>query len=102
VPNAVSLNRRLGKAMGLIEDCHGLTESDLKIGHRRMYDLPALRSELEAAGFTIVDAGGMFLKPLSNAQMMTWDAEILDGLYALGNGLPELCTEIYAVARVEV
>ncbi|HXG95084.1 MAG TPA: methyltransferase domain-containing protein [Blastocatellia bacterium] len=99
VPNALSLNRRLGRAMGLIRDCHELTEMDLKIGHRRMYDAASLRAEIEGAGLAIEKLGGMFLKPLANAQMMSWDKAILDGLYNLSDELPELCTEIYAVCR---
>lgn len=100
VPNAVSLNRRLGKAMRLIEDCYELTESDLKIGHRRAYDLASLRLELEGAGYDVVDMGGLFLKPLANAQMVGWDAGILDGLNILGDELPDLCTEIFAVGAL--
>ncbi len=97
VPNALSLNRRIGVAMGLIPRWHSLHDRDQQMGHRRVYDFETLRGEIEGAGFTITYLTGVFLKPLSNAQMASWDARILDALFEVGKELPEYCAEIYAV-----
>lgn len=82
--------------MGLIPRCNSLNERDKQMGHRRVYDFETLREDLEGAGFSINYLTGIFLKPLSNAQMASWDERILDALFEVGKELPEYCAEIYA------
>ena len=98
VPNAYSFHRRLGRAMELIEKETDLAESDLRRGHYRIYTIDTLRHDIEQAGLVIELVQGMLIKPLSTQQMAGWSPKILDGLYRLGMELPELCSEIYAVA----
>ncbi len=98
VPNAYSFHRRLGRAMGLIENETDITETDRKWGHHRVYTFDTLRRDIEAAGLVVDLVKGMLIKPLSTQQMAGWSPEILSGLYRLGMELPELCSEIYALA----
>jgi len=118
VPNALSLNRRIGKIMGLINDCYELTPYDIKVGHKRFYDLDLLKKDVSASGLKIKQCGRIFLKPLSNPQMewlcncelwnsgergwggddssISWSERYCDALYAIGKELPEYCMVIYA------
>ncbi|HWH08047.1 MAG TPA: methyltransferase domain-containing protein [Candidatus Thermoplasmatota archaeon] len=96
VPHAYSLHRRLGVAMGMLPDVHAFTPGDHAIGHQRVYDWPMLESHLKDAGFVVAERGGIFLKPLSNAQMEAWPKPIVDGLDVLGREMPDLATMLYA------
>src|SRR5690606_30757307 len=51
VPNAKSLNRRLGLELGIIDDIYSLNANDRALGHQRQYCLETLRAALERAGF---------------------------------------------------
>jgi 2-polyprenyl-3-methyl-5-hydroxy-6-metoxy-1,4-benzoquinol methylase len=95
VPNAQSLNRRIGVVMGIIKDPYELGTADVQIGHRRFYDLQMLTKDFISAGYVIISRGGIFLKPLSNAQMMNWNKSICDSLYIIGKELPQYCGLIY-------
>jgi 2-polyprenyl-3-methyl-5-hydroxy-6-metoxy-1,4-benzoquinol methylase len=95
VPNAASLHRRLGQAMGLLSEVTDLSDADLAAGHRRVYAWPALRTEISCAGLRILAREGIFLKPLPSAQMGEWPSDLLHGLYSAGRDLPDLCSEIY-------
>jgi hypothetical protein len=95
VPNAASLHRRLGQAMGLLSEITDLSDADLAAGHRRVYTWPALRTEVSCAGLRILAHDGIILKPLPSAQMGEWPSDLLRGLYLAGRDLPDLCSEIY-------
>jgi len=107
VPNARALSRQLARQMGLLDSLYDLTPNDLRGGHRRVYDQVTLRRELELAGFHIVVQGGIFFKPFADFQMdRLIDTKILgepqlEGLYNLGYEYPEMCADVYAVARVK-
>jgi 2-polyprenyl-3-methyl-5-hydroxy-6-metoxy-1,4-benzoquinol methylase len=98
VPNAGSLHRRLGKAMGLIRTLDELGEQDHRVGHRRYYDFGTLRVALESAGFAVASMEGILLKPLPNNQLENVPQPYLDALYDVGRELPDYCAEILAVA----
>lgn len=95
VPNAGALNRRVGKAIGMLKDLHDLHERDIRQGHYRVYSLPMLKVDIEAAGMRVTFTTGNFLKPLSDAQMSDWSESLLDALFTVGEDFPELCSEIY-------
>jgi SAM-dependent methyltransferase len=105
VPNARALSRQLARHMGLIDNLTDLTANDLRGGHRRVYDRVSLNRDLEAAGFEIVAQGGIFFKYLADFQMdKLIDTEILgetqlEGLYKLGCEYPDMCADLYAIAR---
>lgn len=95
VPNALSLNRRIGKIMGIIEDHYELSVNDLAVGHRRFYDRDKLVGDFLESGFMPEEVGGVLLKPLSNKQMESWDSEVVEALYVIGEELPDYCGLIY-------
>jgi 2-polyprenyl-3-methyl-5-hydroxy-6-metoxy-1,4-benzoquinol methylase len=100
VPNADSLHRHLGVALGMLADVTDLHEGDHRIGHRRVYTWDTFGTELRAAGLHIVRRGGVFLKPLSNDQMERMlSAEQIDAFFAVGRRFPRLAAEIFAVCR---
>jgi SAM-dependent methyltransferase len=99
VPNAGALNRRIGRAMGMLNRLDELHERDRLIGHLRVYSRDSLAADIEAAGLEVVHWGGVFLKPLSDAQMKNWDQKLLDAFFEMGKELPEYCAEIYAECR---
>jgi len=99
VPNAESLHRRIGVAMGLLERVTDLSDSDRYIGHRRVYTIDELLAQLRGQGLEIVDWGGVFLKPLANAQMEGWSPELLGAFDTVGVELPRWAVQIWALAR---
>ena len=103
VPNALSLHRRLAKAMGLIADERELSERDQRRFHYNVFEIEALRSLTEQAGFVVEASGGYLIKPFTHRQMesisQVLTPEVLDGLWRLGRTMPELASEIYVRAR---
>lgn len=102
--NALSLHRRLGKAMGIVEDEFSLSDRNKKLEQSRVYDLAALLELINDAGISVIDTGGYFLKPFTHRQMEktspVMTVEVLDGLYRLGQELPSLAVEIFVNAKV--
>jgi 2-polyprenyl-3-methyl-5-hydroxy-6-metoxy-1,4-benzoquinol methylase len=99
-PNANSIHRQVGVELGIIEVETQLDASDLRVGHRRVFDLRSLRALVRDAGMTVVQTGGYWLKPLSNAQIeATWSDELIDVFMDLGGRYPEIAADIYVVAR---
>jgi SAM-dependent methyltransferase len=102
VPNALSLHRRLARAMGLIAHEKVPSERNLRLMQPHLFDLADLAAILAAAGFSVRDSGGYLLKPFTHAQMESIAAlvtpEVLDGLWQLGRELPELASEIFVDA----
>jgi SAM-dependent methyltransferase len=64
-----------------------LSPRDRLVGHQRVYDLDGLHAEV-ADSFEVRAEFGYFLKPLANAQMLDWDAAVLDGLCVMSSELP--------------
>jgi len=111
-PNALSLNRRIGKEMGIIRDCYELTPSDIAVGHKRLYDLDKLVTEVRASGMHILDKGGDMLKPFSNNQMQwfienwqqqendkEWCDKLYSALHVVGNQLTEYANAVWVRCR---
>lgn len=98
VPNAESFNRKLGHAMGMLENINDLTKRDVQAGHVRVYRRDELVQHVRDAGLVPVEVTGTFLKLLSNEQMMGWSQEVIEGLYRMSDELPQYCTEIYVRA----
>lgn len=100
VPNADSIHRQVAVEMGLLERCDSLNETDIAVGHCRVYTLKMLREHAEAAGIKVIASGGVMLKPLSNGQISKFfTTEMVKGFIAVGDRYPELCGDIYVVGR---
>lgn len=100
VPNADSLHRHVGVAMGMLPELTALSDSDHRIGHRRVYDIATLERDLRIAGFERRHWQGIFLKVLSNAQMLGWDWSLVRALHEVGQRFPAHCAELYVVAEL--
>lgn len=66
-PNACSLNRELGELLGVC-NALDLSEGDLKVGHKYLYNLPRLESLIKK-NLDFVASGSYFLKPLPTQDM---------------------------------
>jgi 2-polyprenyl-3-methyl-5-hydroxy-6-metoxy-1,4-benzoquinol methylase len=98
-PNAQSIHRQLGVRMGLHDTLDALSPRDHLVGHRRVYDLDGLTADITAAGLEVTNVFGYFVKPLSNAMMLEWPREVLEGLNAIADVVPAwLCANIGVVA----
>lgn len=100
VPNKESIHRRVAHDMMLIESLDQLSERDLNVGHQRVYGIEQMISDLEAANFAVQSHRGFFIKPLSNAQMLTWDISALIMLNELSEGVPShFCANLALIAK---
>lgn len=103
VPNARSLHRRVGQAMGILEDPHELSARNKTLEQERVYDLDALELAIRKADLEPVERGGHTIKPFTNAQMAEVEpilgAQVLEGLLALGAALPDLSAEVWVRAK---
>jgi len=103
VPNAMSLHRRLARAMDLIHDERQLSDRNQTLAQPRVFDLGELVRTLERSAFIVEQTGGYFIKPFTHEQMELigeiLTPSMLEGLWTLGRELPDLASEIYASAR---
>ncbi len=100
VPNAWSFHRLAAVHMRLLATPTELNDRDREVGHRRVYTPETLRAEASAAGLRIVHEGGVFLKPLSAAQIDAhWSEAMLEGFYRLGLDFPRNAAEIFVVCE---
>jgi 2-polyprenyl-3-methyl-5-hydroxy-6-metoxy-1,4-benzoquinol methylase len=96
VPNAHSLHRRIGKAMGLIKNLQEFSKRDKMLKHRRLYNKATLTRDVISSRLKIVSCKGIFLKPLSNQQMESFPKRMLEAFYKVGKTTPpEFCSELY-------
>jgi 2-polyprenyl-3-methyl-5-hydroxy-6-metoxy-1,4-benzoquinol methylase len=101
VPNGNSIHRLVAVKMGLLKHPCQLNPRDHALGHRRVYTPGTFRKDIEEAGISVETIGGIFFKPLSNAQIQeNWTEEMIQGFSELGNDFPELAAEIYAVCTL--
>jgi len=77
VPNANSVHRVIAFRAGLIKNISELSDNDKRVGHRHVYTLKLLRSQVNKAGLTIVSEKFLGLKPLSLKQMMDLSQEVI-------------------------
>ncbi len=100
VPNAKSLNRRVGFHAGLLDDYYKLTENDHALGHQRYYDLEKFHNDFSLSGYKILSTEGIFLKPITTGQFETlrMDDEVINGFCVAGISYPELSLGILVEA----
>lgn len=100
VPNSNSIHRQAAVKMRLLKAKDELNETDRKVGHKRVYNTARLCDDFEKAGITIVDNGGYWIKPLSNAQIeKDWTTEQIKAFIELGEEYPEIAAEIYVIGE---
>ncbi len=101
VPNAKSMNRRLGVELGKIDDIYELNDNDRSLGHRRQYSLDTLRSELTDHGYTVSHEEGIYLKPLPLGVLKALPdfQENLEAMLRVGIDFPELCVAMLVEAE---
>lgn len=97
-PNCMSLNRRAGYKMGLLKSYDQMAPKDYEVGHRRLYTVDMLTDHCNQAGLKVLAMKGMYLKPLSEVQMMGLGDDAVRAFYALGEDVPQYCASLLAVA----
>ncbi len=85
--------------MHLLEDLSALSETDVKVGNLRHYDLDSFRALLTRGGYDIVELATAILKPVSSPLMADWPDELLDALDRVATEIPDFGWYIYAIAR---
>jgi hypothetical protein len=59
-----------------------------------------LLHDIHKTDLKIIKKGGVFFKPLSNAQIeKNWNDVMMEGFYQLGHDFPENSAEIYVVCK---
>lgn len=100
VPNAHSLHRRVGVALGMLKNVDDFSEEDVRQGHRRVYTQDSLKHDIVQSGLVLEESGTFFIKPLSNTQMEQIDTKISDAFFEVGKDLQGLGSMIYAKCKV--
>jgi len=98
VPNADSLNRRLGHSAGMLPDTKVLSENDVLLGHKRYYTVETLAKDINNAGYKVDLMEGIYLKPFTTKQILSLELEksVIDALCEVGVEYPELSCGILA------
>jgi SAM-dependent methyltransferase len=101
VPNAKSLNRRLGLELGLIDNIYDLNQNDFALGHQRQFCRETLRKELEANGYEVSHEEGIYLKPLPLGVLKTLPdfRANLKAMLKVGIDFPDLCVGLLMEAK---
>jgi SAM-dependent methyltransferase len=102
VPNAKSLNRRLGLELGILDDIYSLNQNDLAQGHKRQFCRDTLRDLLLRQGYAITHEEGIYLKPLPLSILKTvpdFKAN-LQAMLRVGVDFPDLCVALLMEARL--
>lgn len=93
VPNAASLNRRIGYEAGMLSDIMELSEMDYALGHKRYFIEESIRSVCISAGLQIESVEGIYLKPFTTSQILSLNLneDIIKAFCCVGREYPELC-----------
>ena len=105
VPNAYAASRQIACKMGIVGEPTSVTQAEAVHGHCRTYSKYTFERDILKAGLKLMSVGGVMFKPMANFQLDlalqhgVIDRQFLDGCYALGKELPDLCSSIYAVCE---
>jgi 2-polyprenyl-3-methyl-5-hydroxy-6-metoxy-1,4-benzoquinol methylase len=97
-PNCMSLNRRAGFQMGLLPTYEQMAPKDIEVGHRRLYTVDMMREHCEQAGLKVLEMKGLYLKPLSERQMIELGDAAVRAFHQLGEDTPQYCASLLAIA----
>lgn len=100
VPNAKSIHRLAAVKMGILESIYTLNDTDLKCGHKRVYDFEKLCNHIYGAGLILEKRDGYMLKFLSNKQIEeSWDDALIRTYMEMGSDFLENAAEIVAICK---
>ena len=99
VPNGYSLHRLVGVEMGFLPEPLFLSPGDVAQGHVRNYTVDTLLAEIRGSGMRVANLQPVFLKLLSNPQMLGWEWSLIEAIHNVAQRFPEHGAEIYAVAE---
>lgn len=102
VPNANSLHRQIGVELNLLNEVTDLNETDLSLGHKRVYTQDSFIQEIFQQKIKPASAtfGGMFIKVLSNEQTQkSFSKPQLDAMFKVGVQNPSISAELYALIK---
>jgi hypothetical protein len=102
VPNGKSLNRRIGLAMGKINNLYDLNANDVAMGHQRQYCVDTLTADLASSGYQLTHIEGIYLKPLPLPVLQSMEdaAENFQALLQVGIDFPELSVGLLVEAQL--
>lgn len=102
VPNAETLNKRVGLAAGLLDNLGRLSDGDRELGHLRLFTVESLQRLVSEARYTVTHLEGIFLKPLTTKQLLQLelDEQVLQGFLQVGIDYPELCVGLLLEATL--
>lgn len=101
VPNCNSLHRLAAVKMGMLEFPWSLNDRDVELGHKIVFSPESFHAVVSTAGLMPIKSGGVMLKPLSNRQITEhWTPEMIAGFIELGDDFPDLCGDIYVIAKL--
>ena len=92
---AHSLHRLLGEAMGMISNVEDLSDSDIRLGHYRVYTQNELVGHVTKAGFEVLNEQPFYMKPLPTSMLDDVPMEVHQGLNVLGQKYPEFASYVY-------
>jgi SAM-dependent methyltransferase len=98
VNNAGSIHRHLGVALGQIRDVEDRSQSDIMLGHYRVYTPDKLQAEIERCGFKIDYIDLHYLKPLPTKRMDELPLWMSEAFVKLGRKFPEFSAYTYLEA----
>ena len=84
--------------MKLLASYDQMAPKDLEVGHRRLYTVDMLTEHCDQAGLKVLSMKGMYLKPLSEKQMISLGDDAVRAFYELGEDIPKYCASLLAVA----
>lgn len=100
VPNARSLHRLIGHAANLLTNVYSLSDADQRLGHKRYFDESSLCQLLIDCGLRIGRREGIFLKPMTTAQLRALGLTpgVWQALCQVGVDFPDIANSIYVEA----
>lgn len=101
VPNAKSLNRRLGLELGVIRDIYDLNDNDIALGHKRQFCTDTLQELATTHNYEVTHLEGIYLKPLPLHILKTLPdfKANLEAMLKVGVDFPELCVGLLMEAK---
>lgn len=99
VPNADSVHREIGVRIGMLKTTSDLSESDVRIGHRRVFHRAEFEALFQDLNLKIIESSGFFLKFFPNFELEErFSEEFILELMGLGQQSPENSAELFLVA----